>query len=72
MGKDIGEIPGSPELSAQSANFKGLVTNWIDSLDDHGTLGSHCATFAKNHKARKIPPDHIKVCVKINKNSISQ
>ena len=59
--KDVTEIPGTPELSAQSANIKGFISKIVDSLDDPGTMGAHCSTFATNHRDRMLHPDDIQV-----------
>ena len=57
----MSEILGTPDLSSQSANVKGFISKIVDSLEDHGTLGCHCSTFANNHASRFLKSDDIQV-----------
>nr|1EBT_A Chain A, HEMOGLOBIN [Phacoides pectinatus] len=60
-----GTVKNTPEMAAQAQSFKGLVSNWVDNLDNAGALEGQCKTFAANHKARGISAGQLEAAFKV-------
>ena len=57
-----GAVKSTPEMKGQADAFAGLVSKWVDNLDNAGNLQTECKAFSASHKARGIAADQVKVC----------
>lgn len=55
-----GAVKSTPEMKGQADAFAGLVSKWVDNLDNAGNLQTECKAFSASHKARGIAADQVK------------